>query len=480
MNTLLSALLGNAAVAVPLSLLAWVTWRFTRHAALTRFVCLLIVIKLLTPPLWSLPVHLPAAASRPAALVVPVAPVATLKPMPPTRTAWPLIAAGIVLVWSVGTGSYVFVVARNLRRARRLVRRAAPADARTVELAAEAASRLGMRRLPEVRTTAADVSPFVLAYPRRPAVILPARLAGELPDSQLRAVLAHELAHLRRLDHVWRWLETAATALYWWHPCLWWTRSVLRTTEELCCDGHVAEAFREDSRDYSLALLAAASAFPPPSPAVHGAMCLVADPRSLERRIRMIQSRSGFRMPRSVRALALGVAAALLPVSVALADPPPLPSMQELIDLLTSSDTNVIVKAFDVGAGGQLTPMPITNLEIADMIAEAAQHGGASMSSLSAAYTLGPNGELVKISGDDLPAGINLQNLGIEALVQDAMGHLTTQNISANCAAYMVGPNGQVTPVNMTTMDPSLTEWLNEQLSHIDLNALVQQALNGH
>ena len=50
------------------------------------------------------------------------------------------------------------------------------------------------------------------------------------------AVLAHELAHLKRRDHWVRRLEAIVLGLYWWYPGAWWARRQLERAEEECCD----------------------------------------------------------------------------------------------------------------------------------------------------------------------------------------------------------------------------------------------------
>ena len=70
----------------------------------------------------------------------------------------------------------------------------------------------------------------------RPMVLVPtAALAGLSPE-QLRAILAHELAHVRRHDYLANLLQTAVETLLFFHPCVWWLGAVIRREREHCCD----------------------------------------------------------------------------------------------------------------------------------------------------------------------------------------------------------------------------------------------------
>ena len=86
---------------------------------------------------------------------------------------------------------------------------------------------MGLRRAPAVCLVPGRVSPALWMpglWPGRATLILPAGLVRLLDDRQRAAVIAHELAHLRRGDPWVRWLELVVSGLYWWHPLLGWFR----------------------------------------------------------------------------------------------------------------------------------------------------------------------------------------------------------------------------------------------------------------
>src|SRR5262249_31396800 len=73
-------------------------------------------------------------------------------------------------------------------------------------------------------------------------ILFPEALANRLTSDERDALLAHELAHVRRRDHWVRFLELGAASAFWWHPVSWWARRGLRRAEERACDERVLDA----------------------------------------------------------------------------------------------------------------------------------------------------------------------------------------------------------------------------------------------
>jgi hypothetical protein len=130
-----------------------------------------------------------------------------------------------------------------------------PAPAPVQEMAHEIAQKLDRNRAPLVCLVPELISPALWAYGLRSRLLVPEALWTRLDENQRLALLAHEIAHLRRRDHWIRPLELLATAVYWWFPVLWWTRKSLREAEEECCDAWVVSIFPESKRAYARTLL---------------------------------------------------------------------------------------------------------------------------------------------------------------------------------------------------------------------------------
>jgi len=87
----------------------------------------------------------------------------------------------------------------------------------------------------------------------RPVVLLPVWAATGLSETQLRAVIAHELAHIRRLDSFVNLLQILVETLLFYHPAIWWLNRRIRAERELCCD-EIAVSLTGDRLEYAKAL----------------------------------------------------------------------------------------------------------------------------------------------------------------------------------------------------------------------------------
>jgi beta-lactamase regulating signal transducer with metallopeptidase domain len=89
----------------------------------------------------------------------------------------------------------------------------------------------------------------------RPVILLPASALTGLSAEQLEALLAHELAHIRRYDYLVNLLQTAIETLFFYHPAVWWVSAQVRQEREHCCDD-LAVAACGDVLTYARALTA--------------------------------------------------------------------------------------------------------------------------------------------------------------------------------------------------------------------------------
>ncbi len=116
--------------------------------------------------------------------------------------------------------------------ARRAVARVSP----VIEAAArEIAMRLDLQRGVAILESAAVTVPTLIGWVR-PVVLLPAAALSGLSPLQLQAILAHELAHVRRHDYLVNLLQSAVEILLFYHPAVWWISAEIRAERENCCD----------------------------------------------------------------------------------------------------------------------------------------------------------------------------------------------------------------------------------------------------
>lgn len=116
------------------------------------------------------------------------------------------------------------------------------------------AGQLGLRRFVQVLQSTLVQTPVLVGY-FRPAILLPVGLVTGLPIAQLEAILAHELAHVRRHDFVVNLLQTLVETLCFYHPAVWWLSRQIRVEREHCCDDLVV-GLLGNRVEYGRALLA--------------------------------------------------------------------------------------------------------------------------------------------------------------------------------------------------------------------------------
>src|SRR5690242_13372824 len=87
----------------------------------------------------------------------------------------------------------------------------------------------------------------------RPVVLLPVRALSGLTEDQIEAVIAHELAHIRRLDCFVNLFQIGVETLLFYHPAVWWVSQQVRIEREHCCDDE-AVALCGDAVNYARAL----------------------------------------------------------------------------------------------------------------------------------------------------------------------------------------------------------------------------------
>lgn len=197
---------------------------------------------------------LPAPAASPRQAAQPAAWRLWLSQMLAVRDAAASVSPLPASIWIGGMAFVVFATLWRIVRFRRLLRASTPAPTEVVRMVGAASKLIGLRAPPRALMSSRRISPMVWCGRRR-TLLLPSDLWAELSEAGRRAVLLHELAHLRRRDHWVCWLELAVGSIYWWHPLVWWIRSRLREEADLCCDAWVTSLLPKRRGDYARALL---------------------------------------------------------------------------------------------------------------------------------------------------------------------------------------------------------------------------------
>ncbi len=196
-------------------------------------------------------------------------------------TNWLSYAAFVWIVIVVLLGARLLVGWLSLGRLRRDV---SQLPETLVSVSARLAKRLGVSENVRVMASGRVREPIAFGV-LRPLVLVPASLLGECRADVLEAMIAHELAHIRRHD---LWLNIAqrlVETLLFYHPAVWWVSGRMRLERELCCDD-LAVSVTGRRETYARALLEVTQAARTPTLALAASMF---SPRiSLRDRIRRI------------------------------------------------------------------------------------------------------------------------------------------------------------------------------------------------
>lgn len=184
-----------------------------------------------------------------------VAQISPLAGVSATISLWPVsrFMPLLVAAWLLGLTLFCFrlMLGMFLLEQRRRWRSSELAE-HFVKLCQEVQDRVGLEKV--IRYMECDwlQAPAVIGW-LRPVVMLPATVLTGLSEDQLRAVIAHELAHIKRLDYVANFLQALVEALFFYHPAIWWLGKRIRTERELCCD-KIAVSLYDNRLEYARAL----------------------------------------------------------------------------------------------------------------------------------------------------------------------------------------------------------------------------------
>ncbi|MCX5771127.1 MAG: Ig-like domain-containing protein [Candidatus Hydrogenedentes bacterium] len=166
------------------------------------------------------------------------------------------LAAAAFAGWlAIAAGLLVLLLAQYHWHKRRVMTNiSAPAE-EAARVFREEKQRLGIRTPVSLFVSDNLASPavFGVVYPM---VLLPE--AHILQGGDLRSVLAHELAHVKRRDVAAGWLASVLSCLYWFHPGVWLANLYLRREREMACDDMVLRNSTVDGADYASTILSVA------------------------------------------------------------------------------------------------------------------------------------------------------------------------------------------------------------------------------
>ena len=291
----------NAVMIIPLAAMTEAASRIFRRPALTHLLWVLILVKLVAPPVWQVPLLDPDWVKMASRHLIPnvildggqleLNPLlisksdessisSRLKPRPRTLASQEkrpgpgqlsiaavivhqmrsenlrqLVQTGLLIVWSLGALVWFSVQGARCVRFRLSLHRGCEAGAELQRFADRLARRLGLQYSPTVWLMPGVMSPMLWGSGQSQLLIFPEQMLDRLDDAATGTLLTHELAHYRRRDHWVRVIALLVTGFFWWHPVVWWARREIETAEEECCDAMVVATAAAPPKCYAEAIL---------------------------------------------------------------------------------------------------------------------------------------------------------------------------------------------------------------------------------
>jgi len=250
-------------------LLIWTLCRTVRGmpASLRMWLWRLVYMKMMLVLLWAGSVSVPllppsvpkgAEASRPGlsrGKEAELRSVFVSDARPGAAREMPLGLTLVMGIWLIGVVGGTWRVGRKVLELRRLRARALPLNEEPAYAClAELCGSFGLQRVPALLETPGRSTPLVTGH-LDPVIFLPAGLVSSCTPGELRVILGHEIAHLKRGDLVWCWLAISIRILLFFFPPVWLAEAEWRQAQEMACDEHVLATTGVTPREYGKALL---------------------------------------------------------------------------------------------------------------------------------------------------------------------------------------------------------------------------------
>lgn len=226
------------------------------HPALANSLWLLVLVKAVTPPIWSSVFGVFSWTEPKSLLGAKMASsVDAAGQSGPMAIGGSVALALLTVVWVVGC---LHILRRQLASWRRLLRliseNRCPPNTALEQHVSTLAAQLGFKRTPRVIVTGIELGPALVGV-WRPAIVLPNSLVEGSRWEEIEPIVAHELFHLRRRDTAVSILQLVASAIWWFHPLVRWAGKQVEEASERCVDLAVLHVAGFDVSRYCRTLL---------------------------------------------------------------------------------------------------------------------------------------------------------------------------------------------------------------------------------
>ncbi|MEX0728327.1 MAG: M56 family metallopeptidase [Planctomycetaceae bacterium] len=168
-----------------------------------------------------------------------------------SAVSWP---TWFLVIWTVGFLGQCARIVYHWARLKRVLRNASSPDERLDALVREAAHKLNVAGMIRTVLTEFTISPFVCGV-IRPTLVFSKEVVTSLSDAQLRSVLLHELAHVKRKDLLFGWIPEICRLVWFFHPAVHYAVYRMRLECELACDQLAMLHSGSSSGDYADTLI---------------------------------------------------------------------------------------------------------------------------------------------------------------------------------------------------------------------------------
>jgi len=232
-------------------------------------------------------------------------------PVEPVAITWQAV---VFVAWLVGVLVFSILLFRRFLFVRGLLAQSEITRGRLEKVLQQCCRQVGLRRNIELRVSKKMLSPAACGL-FKPVILMPASLLGNLTGEKLKAVLIHELAHIKRGDLWVNFIQTILQIVYFYNPLLWFANAVVRDIREKAVDEMVLVRLADEAGSYSNILMEIAEfAFSRPRFGLK-LVGVVESKKALTGRIKHILSRP---LPKTTRLGVAGLAFVLLLGIVAL------------------------------------------------------------------------------------------------------------------------------------------------------------------
>lgn len=164
-------------------------------------------------------------------------------------------AGAVFFLWSSGAILCATACLRQWLKYRRYIDQASPVmQSDLLRLVEEFRSRFGLRRSIRLVTSDRTLTPFTVGL-RHPVIYLPESLIRLQARESISAVIAHEIAHIKRHDAVWILLQHLLHCAYFFHPVVWFANRRIHDAREQICDQLAIATCRMSPSSYGYSLL---------------------------------------------------------------------------------------------------------------------------------------------------------------------------------------------------------------------------------